>query len=170
MLYIAVLYGCFISILSSADITRIERWQATALKAMLRLPHSAYHSALMKAPNIPNAQALLRRSQLTALRDAFHGNHRLRDVLFSILARIFVNTSYTRHTGSIVNHVLTLCDGSLGNLIRIAGGHVSPELVSSPRVPCGLTDSLRWLIAQNDACAWGLIRLLTCDAFSQGLI
>lgn len=160
-----MLYGCSICLLSSADITHLEQWEATALKAALRLPRSAHHSALMRALNLPHAQELLRRSQFHALRDAFGGDHRLRDVLLSALARIFLNMGCTKHSGSIVNHVLALCDGRLGRLLSIAGGHVLPDWVASPRPACGLADSLTWLMAQNDACAWGLVRLLTFGAY-----
>ena len=155
------LYGCSLCLLGPSDISRLEAWQATAVKAALRLPRRSHHSALMSALRIPSAQQLLRRSVFKALRDAFGGDHRLRGVLLSTLSRIVLNMSAVEHTASIVNHVLVLCDGSLPRLLMIAGGTVPWECVTAPRAACGLADSLQWLMQQNDGCAWGLVRLLT---------
>ena len=156
----AMLYGCALCFLTSTDVARLESWQATAFKSALRLPRTAHHTALLAALNIPRVQSVLRRALFNAFKDAFRGDHRLRCVLLSGIARIALNMTSACSTGSIVNHMLVLCGGSLERLLQVAGGRVCPELVHVPRPACGMADSLQWLLSQNNADAWALIRLL----------
>ena len=114
----------------------------------------------MAALHIPSIQVVLRRALFSAFRDGFRGEHRLRHVLVSSLARIALDTASACNTGSLVNHMLKLCGGDLERLLRIAGGRVSQDLVDIPSPACGIVDSLRWLLHQNSADAWDLIRLL----------
>ena len=160
----AMLYGCSLCYLRSTDIARLESWQATALKSALRLPRIAHHTALLAALQIPSVQAVLRRALFNAFSDAFRGEHRLRSVLLSRLARVALNAC---STGSLVDHMLVLCGGSRATLLRVAGGRIDQELVNAPRPLCGLTDSLRWLLAQNSADTWDLIRLLVVPRVEQ---
>ena len=156
----ALLYGCALCFMRSVDIARLESWQATAIKSALRLPRQAHHTALLAALHIPNVQDLLRRALFNAFRDEFREEHRLRGVLLSTLARAALNVSSACNTGSIVNHMLMLCGGNMTALLQVAGGHVCRELLHSPRPICGFTDSLKWLLTQNSADAWALIRLM----------
>ena len=63
-------------------------------------------------------------------------------------------------TGSLVSYMMSLCGGKLETLLEVAGGYLSHELVSVSRPACGITDSLRWLLSQNSADAWSLIKLI----------
>ena len=114
----------------------------------------------MAALNIPSVQVVLRRALFSAFRDAFRGEHRLRYVLLSSLARVALDVPSACNTSSLVIHMFKLCGGELERLLRIAGGRVSRELVDVPSPVCGIVDSLRWLLHQNSAGAWDLIRLL----------
>ena len=155
----AALFGCSLCCLSSADITLLESWQATAIKSALRLPRTAHHTALLAALHIPKMQDVLRCAIFSAFRSAFRCETRLRSVLLSSLARTVLNRSVC-NTSSTVCHMLALCGGNLPALLRVAGGRVCRDLVKAPRPRCGLTDSLKWLLSQNDANSWDLIRLL----------
>ena len=154
-----MLFGCSLCFLKSADIARLETWQATAVKSALRLPRTAHHSALLAALQVPSVQGVLRRALFSAFRDAFRGEHRLRSVLLSSLARVTLNETSTQIT-SLASHMLELCGGNLGTLLRVAGGHIDRELVHAPRPTCGVTDSIKWLLEQNHADAWDVLRLL----------
>ena len=74
------------------------------------------------------------------------------------LAHTALNVSSACNIGSIINHMLALCGGSLERQLQVAGGRVSHELVNVPRSASGLSDSLCWLLSQNTADAWDLIR------------
>ena len=156
----ALLYGCSICLLRSSDISRLEMWQASAIKSALRLPRTAHHTALMAALQIPTVQDTLRRAIFSDFKDAFRDGHRLRRVLISRLARIALNVAPACNNGSLVSHMLILCGGSLERLLQVAGGRVSQELVTAPSSKCGITDSLQWLLSQNNVDAWDIIRLL----------
>ena len=137
----ALLYGCAVCFLRSDDISRLDSWQATSVKSALRLPRTSHHTALLAALHIPSVQEALRRALFSAFRDAFRGDHRLRHVLLTHLAHIALNLTHSRYMGSLANHMLSLCGGNIGTLLRVAGGRVSRELVSAPRPRCGITDS-----------------------------
>ena len=156
----ALLFGCSLCFLRSADVALLESWQATAIKAALHLPRTAHHSALLDALRMPRVHEVLRCALFNAFRDAFRGQHRLRSILSSSLACVALNATSACGTGSIVNYMLALCGGSLETLLQVAGGKVGRELVRAPRASCGITDSLRWLLTMNDADSWSLIRLL----------
>ena len=153
----AMLYGCSTCLLRSSDISRMESWQATSIKAALRLPRIAHHTALLAALQIPSVQDVLRRSVFGAFRDTFRDNHRLRSIIISSLAR---EVTHVGSTGSLVSYMMSLCGGKLETLLEVAGGYLSHELVSVSRPACGITDSLRWLLSQNSADAWSLIKLI----------
>ena len=163
-----LLYGCAVCFLRSEDISRLDSWQATAIKSALRLPRTAHHTALLAALRIPNVQEILRRALFNAFRDAFRGEHRLRRVLLSDLAHNALNSTRLRCSGSLVSHMLSLCGTNFGTLLGVAGGHVSRELVCVPRPMNGVTDSLRWLLAQNSTDAWGMIKLLLLPQAASG--
>ena len=156
----AMLYGCSTCLLRSSDISRIESWQATSIKAALRLPRIAHHTALLAALQIPSVQDVLRRSVFGAFRDTFRDNHRLRSIIISSLAREVTHVSTVGSTGSLVSYMMSLCGGKFQTLLEVAGGYLSHELVSVSRPACGITDSLRWLLSQNSADAWSLIKLI----------
>ena len=156
----ALLFGCSLCFLRSGDIARLESWQATAIKAALRLPRTAHHSALLAALEVPRVQDIIRCALFSAFRDVFRGQHRLSRILISGLARAALNATSACNTCSLVSHMLALCRGNLATLLRVAGGRIDLELVRTPRPTCGLTDSIRWLLAQNNANAWDVIRLL----------
>ena len=152
-----MLYGCSTCLLRSSDISRMESWQATSIKAALWLPRIAHHTALLAALQIPSVQDVLRRSVFGAFRDTFRDNHRLRSIIISSLAR---EVTHVGSTGSLVSYMMSLCGGKLETLLEVAGGYLSHELVSVSRPACGITDSLRWLLSQNSADAWSLIKLI----------
>ena len=127
--------------LKSSDIARLESWQATVIKSALRLPRIPHHRALVAALNILSVPVILRRALFSAFRDAFRGEHRLRDVLLSSLARVALGVTSACSTGSLVNHVLKLCGGDLERLLQIAGGRVCRELVDAPRPVCGIVST-----------------------------
>ena len=156
----AMVFGCSLCFLKSADIARLETWQATAIKSALRLPRTAHHSALLAALQVPSVQEVLRRALFHAFRDACRGEHRLRSILLSSLARVSLNVTSAHIADSLVSHMLALCGGNLATLLRVAGGRIDRELVYAPRPTCGVTDSIKWLLDQNHADAWGVIRLL----------
>ena len=164
----AMLFGCSLCLLKSADIARMETWQATAIKAALRLPRTAHHSALLAALQVPRVQQMLRRALFNAFRDAFRGEHRLRSILLSSLARGVLNSNSTCVTDSLASHMFALCGGNLTSLLRVAGGRVERELVHTPRPSCGVTDSLKWLLDQNHAAAWDIIHLLVMPDVQNG--
>ena len=128
-----MLFGCSLCFLRSSDIARRESWQATAIKAALHLPRTAHHLALLVALQAPGAQNALRRALFNAFRDAFHGEHRLRSILISTLARVALNSTPVSDTCSLVNHMLSLCGGNLATLLRVSGGRVDRELVYTPQ-------------------------------------
>ena len=154
----ALLFGCALCPLGSADISRLESWQAATVKAALRLPSRAHHTALLAALRIPKVQETLRRSLFTSFRDSFRENHRLRQILVASLALIILGDAST--SAPIVRFMLILCGGDMRVLLQIAGGHIPPEILYTPRPPCGVTDSLRWLLAQHTGEAWALIEML----------
>ena len=91
-----------------------------------------------------------------------------RTCLVASLAHTALNVSSACNIGSIIKHMLALCGGSLERQLQVAGGRVSHELVNVPRSASGLSDSLCWLLSQNTADAWDLIRsnkILFCGAF-----
>ena len=156
--------------LRSSDISRIESWQATSIKAALRLPRIAHHTALLAALQIPSVQDVLRQSIFGAFRDTFRDNHRLRSIIISSLAREVTHVTTVGSTGSLVSYMMSLCGGKFETLLEVAGGYLSHgiyslpclshELVSVSKPACGITDSLRWLLSQNSADAWSLIKLI----------
>ena len=156
----ALLYGCAVCFLRSEDILRLDSWQATAIKSALRLPRTAHHTALLAALRIPSVQEVLRRALFNTFRDAFRGEHRLRRVLLSDLAHTALNSARLHCPGSLVSHMLSLCGMNYETLLRVAGGHVSRDLISAPRRVDGIADSLRWLLAQNNGDAWAMIHML----------
>ena len=156
----ALLFGCSLCFLRSADVALLESRQATAIKAALHLPRTAHHSALLDALRMPSVHEVLRRASFHVFRDAFHGQHRLRSIFLSSVARIALNATAACGAGSFVNHVLALCGGNLEALLQVAGGRVGRELVRVPRATSGLADSLRWLLSRNDANSWSIVRLL----------
>ena len=156
----ALLFGCALCPLGSADISRLESWQAATVKAALRLPSRAHHTALLAALRIPKVRETLRRSILTSFRDAFRENHRLRQTLIASLANLVLGDASSAHCAPIVKFMIILCGDNMSVLLEIAGGHIPPEIMHTPRPPCGVTDSLRWLLGQNTGEARALIEML----------
>ena len=117
----ALLFGCSLCFLRSGDIARLQSWQATAIKAALRLPRTAHHSALLAALRVPSVQDVLRRALFNAFRDVFRGQHRLSSILTSGIARAALSATSACDTSSLVSHMLVLCGGNLATLLRVAG-------------------------------------------------
>ena len=155
-----LLFGCALCPLGPADISRLESWQAATVKAALRLPSRAHHTALLAALHIPKVQETLRRSIIACFRDAFRENHRLRQILVASLATLVLGDASSGHCAPIVRFMFIVCGANMSVLLQVAGGHIPPEIMYTPRPPCGVTDSLSWLLAQNTGEAWALIQMI----------
>ena len=92
----ALLYGCSICLLRSSDISRLEMWQASAIKSELRLPRTAQHTALMAALQIQGVHKKNRRISfpfISRVNRTIISNHtRTRRVTHAILCDIMFHT------------------------------------------------------------------------------
>ena len=154
-----LLFGCDIAPLSASNIDSLEACQTTCIKAALRLPRSAHHSALLIALGIPRVHECLRRAVFRSFASAFNSDHRLRHVFIRALALLAVNTADL--TGSFLHHVYMLCGGQLAAVLDAATGRVDGARIHAPVPQDGVVDSIRFVLDDQCPMSRQVLRLLT---------
>ena len=145
--------------LSVNDIEQLEICQTNCLKAALRLPRSAHHTALLRALGIPRLHECLRRAAFCSFRSAFRSDHRLRQVFVSALALLAVCPSEL--FGSFIYHVFCLCNYHFDAMMEVVTGFIDRSRVYSPLPEDGLVDSISLVLNDQSQMARRLLRLLT---------
>ena len=137
----ALLFGCEVAPLRAADVQRLEKCQASCLKAALGLPQYAHHTALLIALGVPTIRQLLREGVLRTLRSSFRDDHRLRQALVRAIGEFTRRPSSLG--GSFVGLAADLCGGHLETLLNVTNGCISRSLVSAPSCADGIADSIK---------------------------
>jgi len=137
----ALLFGCDVAPLRAPDVLRLEKCQASSIKAALGLPQKAHHHALLKGLGVPSIQVLLRKGIFGTVRSSFQEDHRLRQALACSVDEFVRRPSSL--SGSFLGQVMDMCNGRLDRLLSIVLGHIPPALFSSPECADGVADSIR---------------------------
>ena len=126
-----LLFGCDIAPLSASDIELLETCQtaASCIKAALRLPRSAHHTALLIALGVPRVHECIRRATFRSFRSVFNSDHRLREIFIRALALLVVSPSAL--TGSFLHYVYMLCDCEFAAVMEAAAGRIDFALISN---------------------------------------
>ena len=140
------LFGCDIAPLSASDIELLETCQTACIKAALRLPRSAHHTALLIALGVPRVHECIRRATFRSFRSVFNSDHRLREIFIRALALLVVSPSAL--TGSFLHYVYMLCDCEFAAVMEAAAGRSDFERVCAPVHQDGLVDT-----GQHPLCA-----------------
>ena len=151
-------FGCDVAPLRPRDVERLDACQSSSVKAALRLPQSARHSALLKALNIPRVQQILRANVLRTLSSCFRSDHRLRQAIIRGLARAVIRPR--EFDGSFIGQVMDVCNNSLGNLFDASSGTIPKSLIAPPNPKDGVVDSIRTACGYDEPIRTIVLRLL----------
>ena len=153
-----LLFGCDIAPLSASDIELLETCQTACIKAALRLPRSAHHTALLIALGVPRVHECIRRATFRSFRSVFNSDHRLREIFIRALALL---VSPSALTGSFLHYVYMLCDCEFAAVMEAAAGRIDFERVCAPVHQDGLVDSIRFVLRGQCPASRRVLRLLT---------
>ena len=161
-----LLFGCDIAPLSASDIDSLEACQTACIKAALRLPRSAHHSALLIALGIPRVHECLRRAVFRSFASSFNSDHRLRQIFVRSLALLAVNSADL--TGSFLHHVYMLCNCQLAAVMEAATGRIDCARIRAPVSQDGLVDSIRFVLGGQCPESRFVLGLLTMPGYRSG--
>ena len=155
----ALISGCVVTPLRSADVDELETFQSRNIKAALGLPPFAHHSALMTALNVPRVQELLRSFILRGLAHLFHSEHRLRQIMIRGLA--VLATTPSELEGSFLGLAHSLGNNTFQNTMDAASGSIDVDLIREPTVSDGTVDTIRFLLDSTCPSSRKILRLMT---------
>ena len=158
----ALIFGCGTAPLRPSDVERLDKLQATCVKAAFGLPRSAHHTALLTAAGIAPVHECLRGSIFGAFRAAMGSTHphRLQRIFLTSLAHLALHPNDLG--GSFISQVHNMCDRDMSAVLDLAAGQSNWERVRAPNMPNGLVDSIKLVLHGNCEASRRLLRLLTC--------
>ena len=157
-----LLFGCDVAPLRALDVQRLEKCQASSLKAPLGLHQTVHHYALLKGLGVPNIQQLLREGIFRTGKISFQEDHRLREALVHAVDEFVLRPSSLR--GPFFGQVMDMCNGRLDCLLSIVQGHIPRSLFSPPMCDDGVADSISTASKYPEPSQSTLLFLL-CKAF-----
>ena len=103
----ALIFGCESALLTPSDIERLDDRQAALVKAALRLPRSAHHTAPLLAVGVPRIGEALRGAVLRAFSGIFRSDNRLHHSYIAALAKFGMHPGELE--GSFLGLVYAIC-------------------------------------------------------------